>query len=154
MPRTRFGWEKLETLLAEPNSAGMIADWWEEMHPDKAAAPLDPAWDDMLAMEKVGRFKCWTVREDKTLAGFVCFHVFPHLHHRSTLFAIDGGYYLSPEFRDYSRLGYRMFKTVRTALKAEGVRIIVWHDNLKRPLMPFFLALGATPRSIMYWDVI
>lgn len=130
----------------------MVAEWWEEMSPEKSV-PLDPAWDDMIAAERAGRFRVWTVRVDQTLAGFLCFHVFPHMSHRSTLFAIDGGYYLSPAFRG-GLTAWRMFKGARTALQKEGVKVIVWHDNLLHPLMPFLLALGAKPRSIMYWDLL
>ena len=44
-----------------------------------------------------------------------------------------------------------MWKTAEAALKAEGVRMAIMHDNAARPLMPFFLALGAEPMSIWYW---
>lgn len=154
MERFRFGWGKLRDLLGEANLPDLIREYWEELSPVKQAAPLDPDWPGMLALEDAGQLKIWTARAERTLVGFIGFQVFPHMHHRSTLFAFDVGHFLSPEFRDNGRLGFRMWRTAETALKAEGVKVIMAHDNADRPLLPFFLALGYEPRSTLFMKVI
>jgi hypothetical protein len=149
--RITYRWEPLEKLLEEPNVRDLILGYWEELSPLKTIARLDPDWADMIAREKAGRFCVWTARVNGTLAGFVSFHLVPHLNYRSTLFAMDAGHFLSPAFRDKGRLGFRMWRTAEAALKQKGVAVAVVHDNAKRPLMPFFLALGYEPRSTLFW---
>ena len=72
------------------------------------------------------------------------------MYHRTILAAIDGGHYLSPGYRDKGMVGWRMWRSAKAALIEEGVRFIMAHDNAKRPLMPFFLALGFEPLSTMW----
>lgn len=147
----RFSWEKLEVLLSEPNCRELITDYWTELWFYKEI-PVDVDWPRLLHFEREGIFKVWAARVDGTLAGFVSFYIQPYVLAKTTILALDGGHYLSPVFRDRrDRLGYRMWKTAMAALKAEGVKIIMAHDNALRPLMPFFLSLGMEPRSIMFW---
>jgi hypothetical protein len=72
------------------------------------------------------------------------------MYFKTMTIAIDGGHYLSPEFRNNGRIGYRMWKSVIAALKEDGVKAIMTHDNACRPLMPFFLSLGLEPLSTMW----
>lgn len=151
---TTFGWERMPALLAEPNLMEMVREFWWELSPKHKTLPLDPAWDDMVELEKIGRFKVWAGRTGEgTLAGFWTFHVFNHMNYRTVKFATDGPYYLAPAYRDTdARLGWRMFITARAALKEEGVKLMAWHDNLIKSAAPFFLRVGAKPVSVMYWD--
>lgn len=152
--RTRFGWEKLEVLLAEPNLPDMIRQYWAELSPLRHIAEPDIDWPEFINRERQGMFQVWAARVGPTLAGFVAFHITPHLYYKTTLFAIDGGHYLAPAFRDNSRIGFRMWRTAEVALEQRGVRVIYAHDNAERPLMPFFLALGFKPLSTMFIKVI
>ena len=149
--RVSCAWEPLGKLLDDPSVRGLIEEYWSELSPIKDVAVLAPDWPQFLANEASGRFKVWAARVDGTLAGFVSFHIYPHLAYRHTLVAIDGGHYLAAEYRDNGRIGWRMWKSAGAALKREGVKIAMLHDNAMRPLMPFFLALGAEPRSTMFW---
>lgn len=169
--RTSFSWEPLEELLREPNVKDLIRDYHDELSPLKGVAPLDIDWEELLRRDREGRFAVWAAyvqhsengtlnntetlkNADATLAGFVSFHLQPHVFYRTTLFAVDAGHYLSPGFRDNSRIGFRMWRTAVAALEERGVKVIMAHDNADRPLMPFFLALGFHPRSTMFWKII
>lgn len=150
-----FGWEPLADLLNEPNIRDLVTSYWAELSPIKAVAPLDPDWSGMLDAERKCRFKVWTARVDGSLAGFIAWHIVPHLMHNSTLFAIDAGHYLGPAYRDTpGRVGLLMWRKTEAALKELGVKVILTHDNAVRPLLPFFLGLGYQPRSTMWWRVI
>lgn len=151
MAKLRFGWEHLETLLAEPNVKDLITGYWQELwpYPD---IPVVVDWPLLLRREAEGTYRVWSARVDGTLAGFASFYIEPHVYASTTLFAIDGGHYLSPGFRDTEhRIGWRMWKTAKAALKAEGAKVIMAHDNASRPLMPFFLALEMEPRTVWFW---
>jgi hypothetical protein len=94
------------------------------------------------------------VRLNSTFIGFAAFHLLCHLNYPTTLFAIDAGHFLSPAFRDKGRIGFRMWRTVEPALKERGAKIIMAHDNMVHPLLPFFLALGYEPQSTLFWKVL
>ena len=147
--RVTFGWEKLETLLAEPNIRDLITEFWQELWPHDHI-PVDPDWSRLLRAEAAGEYKVWAARVGPTLAGFASFFIGPYVFAKTTIFAIDHGHFLAPDFRDNSRLGWRMWKTAKAALKAEGAQMMYVHDNARRPLMPFFLALGLEPCSTWF----
>ena len=149
--RVRFGWETLAVLLEEPNVRELITDYWRELWPFPDI-PVEVDWPRLLGHEAAGIYKVWTARVNGTLAGFVSFYVQPHIMSRNVVMAIDGGHFLAPAFRNrHDRLGWRMWRTAKAALKAEGVKVWQNHDNAARPLMPFFLALDMEPRSVIFW---
>lgn len=150
----RFGEEKLAALLKEPNIGDLIAAYWEELSPMKGVAPLNPDWASMIEREKRGEFFVWAARADKTLIGFIAFHVVNHLNYRDTLFAIDAGHFLDASTRGNGQIGFRMWRTAEAALRKKNVRVIMAHDNAARPLLPFFLALGFEPRSTIFWKAL
>lgn len=148
--RTTYGWESLEVILAEPNIRELLVSYWQELSPVKHL-PLDPDWPRLLAWEREFIYRVWVARVDGTMAGFISFIVQPHFLHRSTLFGVDQGHYLAPAFRNgHDRLGWRMWKQAKVALKELGVEVVFCHDNALRPLSPFFLAIGARPFSAMW----
>lgn len=148
--RLVFGWEELGTLLKDPNLRDLITGYWEELSPIKHI-PLDIDWPLLLDWNAKGIYRIWTARVNGTLAGFVSFFISPHIFYRNILFAVDRGHFLSPAFRDTNaRLGWRLWSTATAALKQMDIKVAMLHDNAKRPLMPFFLALGAEPLSTMW----
>ena len=147
-----LGWERLEFLLKEPGIRDLITDYWLELSPLRL--PLDIDWTRLLRHEAEGIYRIWTARVNGTLAGFAAFYVQPHMYHRSVLAGIDAGHYLSPVFRDKGMVGWRMWRSALKALKEEGVSFVMTHDNSRRPLMPFFLALGLEPLSTIWIGVL
>lgn len=147
---TRYGWEKLKDILAEPNLRDLLTAYYEELWPLKSKVAIDPDWPEMLRREEAGIFKVWTARVDGTLAGFVSFSIFPHLMTRQALWAFDCGHFLHPAYRDKGRVGYQMWRSVEGPLRDLGVQVICAHDNVKRSLLPFFMALKYEPRATTF----
>jgi hypothetical protein len=153
--KTRYGWESLQTVLAEPNAAEMIRAYARELSPLRDAMPLDPDWDRLRQLEAGGIYRIWAARADDTLAGFISFFVQTHHNYRSTLLAIDAGHFVSPAFRATpGRIGYRMWKSSEAALRDLGVKVIVAHDNSIHPLMPLMLALDYEPRGTLFYKAL
>ena len=149
--RLRFGWEKLDALLAEPNLREMLEDYEiEHRSPALAHLPVDIDWPRLLAQEAAGVYRVWAARVETTLAGFISFYVEPHPYYRTVLFAVDGGHFLAPAFRNKGRIGWRMWSSAFAALKREGVQFAMPHDSARRPMTPFLFALGAEPLA-MWW---
>jgi hypothetical protein len=105
-------------------------------------------------MEDAGIYKLWVARVGPTLAGGIEWQIAPTLNAMTTMFGIDCGHFLTPTFRDIPRLGYRMWREAFAALEREGVKVVMSHDNVKHPLMPFFLALGMKPTGTIYQKVL
>jgi len=148
----RCSWQPLAEVLAEPNAIDMIRDYWEELSPEKDSVPLDPDWGLLKRLECEGVYKIWTARVDGTLAGFISFFIQPHHNYKSTLMGFDAGHFLSPAYRNSpGRVGFKMWRTAEAGLRAIGVAQVMIHDNAARPLLPFFLGMGYTPRSVIYW---
>ena len=145
-----FGFERLEILLREPGIRDLIENYWQELSPFPDL-PLDIDWARLLRHEAEGIYRIWTARVNGTLAGFVAFYVQTHMYHKTVLAAVDGGHYLAPDFRGNGMVGWRMWRSAKAALIEEGVRFIMAHDNAKRPLLPFFLALDMDPQSVWHW---
>lgn len=155
MTKSVYGWEKLAIVLAEPNARDMIRAYVEELSPIKHIAAVDPDWRRLQRDEAAGIYRLWTARVEGTLAGYISFNVMEHPSYRGVLFAFDAGHYLSAPFRDTpGRIGYRMWTTVAPALKTLGVQVIMSHDNMARPLVPFMLSLGYEPRGLLYTKVL
>lgn len=146
-----FGWERLSILLKEPNIRDLLTSYWQELSPFPNLR-LDIDWPHFFQQEQIGVYRVWAARVNGTLAGFMSFYVKTHPHFKTTLVAIDGGYYLAPGFRDTtSMVGIRMWRSATAALKKEGVQMGFLHDNALRPLSPFLLAIGARPFSSMWF---
>lgn len=106
----------------------MMHEHWEEVAHDKAEVPLDPDWDQYLALEAQGQFRVRTYRVDGALAGYLWCFVKPHLHYKSTLHAFTDIYYVDPLWRGYG--GYLMFKKWLREMQALGVRKVYIADKL------------------------
>jgi hypothetical protein len=151
--RTTFGWEPLKTVLAEPNFRDLAQAYHRELWGEDRV-PCAPDWARRQAMEDAGIYKLWVARVGPTLAGGIEWQIAPTLNAMTTMFAIDCGYYVIPAFRDDARFGWRMWKTALLALKGLGVTVVMSHDNIRHPLMPFFLGLGFKPMGTIYQKVL
>lgn len=72
---------------------------WREFGRDRDYVPLDPNWDDLMAMSIAGRLRILTARDGETLVGYIFNIVGPHLHYRSTVHSVVDMYYLEPRYR-------------------------------------------------------
>lgn len=151
--RVTFGWESIKELLAEPNFRDVVRAYHRELWGETGVS-CDPDWERRIAMEEQGMYRAWTARVDRTWAGFIEWQIAPTINAKGTLFAIDAGHYVTPTFRGNNRLGYRMWSTAFAALKREGVKVVMAHDNIRHPLMPFMLGLGMKPVGTLYHKVL
>ncbi len=149
--KARYGWAKLAEVLAEPNAADMIRAYHEELSPLKGLIPVRPDWERKQRLEDEGVYRIWVARVGGTMAGYLSFQIFPHPDYMGVPFAFDAGHYLAPAFRDMqARLGFRMWRTCEIALRKMGVRFVMSHDNVSRPLMPFFVGMNYAPLGGLY----
>jgi hypothetical protein len=87
--------------------------------------PMDPDWDSLMFIYKLGRFKIFTARRDGYLIGVNSFNVGPTLWRKTTSTAIGLILYLLPSERRGS-LGWRFLRLTDEGLKEMGVKLAIY----------------------------
>jgi GNAT superfamily N-acetyltransferase len=125
-------WDELLPLLKR--------HWAEVAH--YADVPLAPNWERYAQLEARRALRVWTVRDGGALIGYLAMIVGPHLHY-DLLVANQDVLYVAPEYRR-SSLGGDLMTHAETALKAEGVQLIIQHSkaNPARTIAPFLVRQG------------
>ncbi len=103
----------------------LLETHWEEIAHYKDI-PLDPDIDVYTAVENLGNSRCYTVRDDGRLVGYVLFFVRGHMHYKMSIQAIQDVLFLLPEYRK-GRIGIKFLQWAEEALTAEGVQVIYQH---------------------------
>lgn len=101
-------------------------DHWEEVATNKDKIPLDPDFNGYRYLQKAGSLLCVTCRDNGNLVGYSFMFVFPHIHYKSTLTAMNDILYLKPEYRK-GFAGVRLIKLSEEACRSRGVKKIAWH---------------------------
>ena len=142
------GWTSFNTLLADSAFMELLETQWGELThlPDR---PPSPDWDRVLEHERLGLLKVWTARINGDIRGFIAWNFIYPLGYPASLWAVDGGWYFDPKRRNAWK-ALRMWQSSEIALRAMGVEIMRAHDNIKRPLGPFFKRLGFHPVAVNY----
>ena len=144
-----YGWTPLREILAEPNIGYLVSSYHQELW-GEFRTPCEPDWEKRQAMEDAFVYRAWTMWVGGTLGGFIEWQVAPTINAKNTLFAIDCGHYIHPTYRSEPRLLYRMWSTAERALRDLGAEVVMVHDNIKRPMMPFFLARRYRPIGTLF----
>lgn len=147
------GWEPIERLTAEPNIVELILEQEAEFSALPESIPLDLDIERMRMAEQAGLFRMWGARLDGLLVGLIEWNITPPLHHRSTLYAFDGGHYLAPEYRSVWT-HFVIWRQAVAALRELGVKAVMAHDNPRRPMAAFFARLGFEPAGQLYLKVL
>ena len=148
-----FAWESVVDLFAEPNARELVLAQYDEFGGLKGEVPLDPDFPRMRELEKLGAYKIWAARLDGLLVGFIEFTIATTMHHRSTLYACDGGHFVHPSNCDIWTLS-KMWRSAEAALLDLGVKVVMAHDNPHRPLPAFFRRLGYRAGGSLFYKVI
>lgn len=141
-------WVPVKTLLLDSDLPNLIEQQWRELTHTPDQPPM-PDWERAVEMNEAGVLRVWCAYLGRRLIGFIQFHFMNPLGSPHNKWAIDVGWYLTPE----KRTGWRalqMWRTAEVALRALGIEIVRAHDNTKRPLPALFKRLGYVPVSIQY----
>ncbi|TFH47153.1 MAG: GNAT family N-acetyltransferase [Lysobacterales bacterium] len=124
------------TYQQEPGGPDLVGKMLEEALPMFKAhyeeiakfkdIPLDIDIDAYLRIEKIGRLRVFTVRDDGVLIGYAIFTVGPHPHYNGHIHAMQDILYLKPEYRK-GRIGQRLISFSDEKLEREGVDVVFQH---------------------------
>lgn len=111
--------------------------------------PLDPAFEQYIAMENVGALRVFTARLEGKLIGYSIFFVRPNLHYRSSLQAAQDILFIDPDHRKGS-FGGRLIAFCDEELKREGVQVVYHHVKKAHNFGPLLERMGYQLVDLIY----
>lgn len=110
----------------------LIEKHWEEIALNKDNIKLNPDWEAYELLEKAGKLKIFTARNQKDLVGYFVVIVSNNIHYKDHLFATNDIIYLSPEERKGS-VGIRLIKFAEKCLRQDGVSVLTMNTKIHKP---------------------
>lgn len=101
---------------------------------------LTPMWEAYYAMDDMGMFQAFTMREEGKLVGYSLFMSSPHMHYSATEWALNDVVYVDPEYRGANTVDF--FNFVEDELTVRGVDVITYHMKALKPFEKLMGALG------------
>jgi L-amino acid N-acyltransferase YncA len=99
---------------------------YEEIAWNKDKIQLDPDLERYKMLERQGKLKIYTLRNDEgRLVGYAAWLVLAHLHYKSTLCAANDVIYVAPAARGIA--GTRLLKFSEAELRKLGVQVLGLH---------------------------
>lgn len=123
-----YNWESVDQLLAD-GWENLLVEHWVEVAMDRDIIPLAVDWDRYRLFEKTEAFKTLAMRKDGVLVGYSAWFINPHLHYKTTLFALNDVIYLDPAYRR-GLAGARLVREAENALAALGAVKAIYHTKL------------------------
>lgn len=150
-----FQWEKLPAIAAE--LLPLLKLHWEEIEDHKDILPLEPAWELMFSYEIANVLRCFTIRSDGLLVGYI-FVMFPPSLHYSVGMAWVERFWLRPEFRR-GWLGIHLFKAAESLARDAGAKLIhipfrLHFQRERGTLSKIFSRMGYTLSEAVYVKVL
>lgn len=119
----------------------LLESHWEEIAIHKEVVKLDPDYDKYLLLDNMGMLHVLTVRDEGVLIGYFISFIQPHMHYKSTIYAVNDILYLDKEYRK-GLTGYKMFKRAEELLTEIGVDVIVIHSKVNKDFKSLMDKLG------------
>ena len=102
----------------------MPAEHWDEAVLARDAMPLDIDTEKYLTLEELGILRLYLAMRGEEVIGYITYILGPHLHYKSTKFAISDTFFIRKEYRSiFSAIG--LFRFVEDALRGEGVQVML-----------------------------
>lgn len=127
----------------------MLPRHYAELALDQDKVPLDPDYDQYLAMDARGEVLFVTMREQGALAGYFVGFVKPHIHYKTCLTLFMDIYWIAPEYRG-QKGGFTLFNFIKAEGKRRGVKRPYFGSKLRKDSGWLFEALGMKPADTYY----
>jgi GNAT superfamily N-acetyltransferase len=119
----------------------LVHDYYASTVAAEDMPPLDFNWSVYCALEHAGMLKLYTARNKDDLVGFVLYHVYPHLHHRTYMTAACDTLAVKPEQRGKG-IGRALMEYAEPQLKKCDVKSITHQFRTCYTAKPLFPKLG------------
>ena len=110
----------------------LLEKHYEEVHlfPDKI--PFNPDYDKYFELEKMGLTHTLTVRHDKKLVGYIVAFLYPNLHYKDHMYAINDVIYLDEKYR-HTDVAEEMLRYAESYYKGLGASVMTFHMKVGIP---------------------
>lgn len=102
-----------------------------------------------LALEKLGKLRILTARNDGNLVGYFSFFVGRNLHY-DIIGSTEDVYWVAPEYRGVPRLALRLFIEAEKIMRAESCVISTIKTKVANDHEGFFAKIGYRPFERVY----
>jgi len=126
---------------------------YEEIALNKQLMRYAPDIDRFKRLEELGVLCNLGVFNDDELIGYSVNIITPHLHYKDLLCAHNDMIFIAQAHR-HGSLGVKLIKATREALKARGVRMILWHAKENTPLAQLLPRMGCKVQDILFSEAI
>ena len=142
-------------VIGEDRAAAVMSEGVElfeahfaEVSPFKTQ-PLDPDFAAFLRLEREGKLKVFSARDDGVLVGYAVFVVAYMLHYKTVLTADLDLMFLSKPHRA-GMIGFKLFKFARQALIDMGCQRIRWRTKTAQSFGVLLERMGAVETERVY----
>jgi len=122
---------------------------WKEIALNKDKVPLDPDWSKYRSLMYYDMLQAFTARKDGKLIAYMFMNVSPHLHYKTTIYAINDILYVDNKFRK-TTVAYRLLKFVEKQLIEQGVGVFIINMKLHSEFSHFLEGLGFTHTESLF----
>ena len=131
----------------------LFAEHWREIGVDHELCPMDMDYEMYDKYHEIGYLKITTVRSWGKIVGYCMALVCPHLHYKSTLFALGDLYYLDPEHRK-GAAGMRLFIEHEKNMRALGAKKMTTITKRHADRTSMFEKLGWKAQETVFTKVL
>lgn len=118
----------------------LLLKHWYEIANNQDTIPLDPDYDKYQWLDDQGMMRIYIARDAGELVGYFISFISPHIHYRSTVYAINDILYIDPAYRGGTQ-AYRMMKGAMKDLKDNGVDRLIIHMKVNHEFRKLLSAL-------------
>lgn len=125
-----FQQEFLDTSANEAKE--LLELHWNEIAVNRDKIKLNPDWDAYFDLERKGKLRIFTARENGRLIGYFVVIVGVNLHYKDHVFAVNDILYLHSSWRK-GLTGVKLIKFAEKCLQLEGVSVMSINTKTHRP---------------------
>lgn len=115
---------------------------WNEVAGHKDKIKLNPDYEKYRTLAEQDLLCCVTMREDGELVGyFICF-VFPHIHYKDHLMAMNDAIFILQEHRKGLTPAVSLIKFMERELRGRGVSKMIMNTKLSHDFGSILTRLG------------
>lgn len=137
----RITYQQEFLLTCRKEAEVLIKEHWEEVAVNKEKIKLNPDWEAYEDLEKVGRIKIFTARDDEKLIGYFVVFVGRNIHYKDHIFATNDIIFITEKYRK-GFLGAKLIKFAKKCLQEDGVSVLNINTKVHKPFDLLMERLG------------
>lgn len=127
----------------------LLEEHWNESAKNKHLMILKPDIEKYKLFEQLGAIITLFAYVEDKIVGYSCNIIQPHMHYSDLICAYNDVLFVAKEYRN-SPLGIRLIKETEKAVKAKGVKLLLWHAKENTTLAKILPKMGCNLQELIY----